>query len=69
MDFPINLGCVYTRPDQFGTSAKLVQISLAFIRDLANPLWIGFPIWYQTGSFVKMIQFGTVPLQSATETM
>ena len=58
-----NLGCIYTRPEPFGTGKKLILISLAFIRDLADPLLIGFPVWYQMGSLMKVIQFGTVQFQ------
>ena len=29
--------CVYMRPDPFRTGMKLVQIGLAFIRDLTDP--------------------------------
>ena len=55
------LGYVYMRQDPFGTSAKLLQASVAFIRDLADPLWIGSPIRYQTDSLLKVIQSETKP--------
>ena len=35
-----NLGSVYTRTDPFGTGTKLVEISIASIRDQADPLQI-----------------------------
>ena len=35
---PYSLDYVYTGPDLFGTGTTLVQISIVFIRDLANPL-------------------------------
>ena len=36
-----NLDSVYTRQDPFGTGTKLVQISLAFMQDGADPLQVG----------------------------
>ena len=53
----------------FGTGTKLVQISIALIRDLTDPLHIGSPIRYQPGSLVKVIQFESFPLQDGTETV
>ena len=50
-------------PGPSGTGTKLVQISIAFIRDLADPLPISSPIRYQTGSLLTVIQFGTVSFQ------
>ena len=59
----LDRGC--KRPDPFETGSKLeVHVSgLAFLRDLADPLWIGSPIRYQMSSLVEVIQFGTAPLQ------
>ena len=51
------------RPDLFGTGTKLARISLAFTRDLVR---IGSAIWYQTGSLMEVILYGTVPFQSGT---
>ena len=61
-----SLGSVYTGPDPFGTGTKLVRISLAFTRDLVDPVRIGSAIWYQMGPLMKMILFGTVPFQFRT---
>ena len=36
---------------------------------IADPLWIRSSIRYQAGSFVKVIQFGTVSFQGGTETV
>ena len=60
------LGCIYTRPDKFGTSTKLVRISLAFIRDLDDPLQIDSLLRNQTRALVKVIQFGTVAFRGGT---
>ena len=57
------------RPDPFETIMNMVQISIAFIWDLADPLCIGSPIRYQMSSFAKMIQIGTVPSHCGTETV
>ena len=35
------------RHDPFGPGIKLVPISLALVRDLADPLQIGSPLRYQ----------------------
>ena len=52
-----------------GSGTKLVQKSITFIWDLTDPLQIGSPIRYQTGSLVKVIKFGTMPFQGGTETV
>ena len=44
----------------------MLRVSIAFIRDLADPFWIGSPIQYKTGSLVKVIQFRTEPFQAGT---
>ena len=51
--------------DPFGTCTKLVQISLVFSRDLADPVRIGSAIWYQMGQ-LKVILCGTVPFHFRT---
>ena len=56
-------GSVYTGPDPFGTSAKLVRNSLVFTRDLVDPVRIGSAIWYLLGPLMKVILCGTVPFQ------
>ena len=48
-------------PDPFGTSMKLVRISLVFTWDLVDPVWIGSAVWYQMGPLMKVI-----PLWSRT---
>ena len=55
------LGSVYTEPDPFGTSTKLVRISLVFTWDLVDPVRIGSAIWHQMGPLMKVISYGTVP--------
>ena len=55
------LGSVYTGPDPFRTDTKLARISLAFTRDLMDPVRIGSAIWYQMGPLMKVILCGTVP--------
>ena len=35
--------------DPFGTSMKIVLISLVFKQNLVEPVWIGSVIWYQMG--------------------
>ena len=61
-----DLASVYTEPDPFGTSTKLVRISLVFIRDLVDPVPIGSAIWYQMGLLRKVILCGTAPFQFRT---
>ena len=58
--------CLYRRSDPFGTGKKLVEISLTFIRDTANPLQIGSPIMYKTSSLMKVVQVGTALFQNST---
>ena len=53
-------------PDPFGTGTKLVRISLMFIQDLVDPVRIGSAIWYQMGPLMKVIIYGTVPIQFRT---
>ena len=45
------------RPEPFGIGTKVLQISLAFIRDLEDLLSIGSPIRYQMDSPVRVIHF------------
>ena len=52
------------RPDPFGTGTKLVRISLAFTRDLVDPVQIGSAICYQTGSLAKVVLYGNIQFQS-----
>ena len=52
------------RSDPFGTGTKLVQVSIEFIRDLADLLQISPPVRYQMGSLVKTVSF-----QDGTETV
>ena len=54
---------LHTGPDPFGTSTKLVRRSLAFTRDLVDPVLIGFDICYQMGPLMKVILCGTVRFQ------
>ena len=57
---------VYTGPDLFGTGTKLVWISLAFTRDMVDPVRIGSAIWYQMSPLMTVIPQGTVPFQFRT---
>ena len=61
--FQKSLGSVYTGPDPLRVGRKLVWISLAFTRDLVDPVWIGSVICYQMGPLMKLIPYGTVPIQ------
>ena len=62
----LDYGSVYTGPDPFGTGTKLTRISLAFTRDLLDPVRIGSAIWYQMGPLMKVIPYGTVSFQFQT---
>ena len=55
--------------DPFGTCTKLVQISLVFAWDLADPVRIGSAIWYQMGQLMKVILCGTVSFHFRTGTV
>ena len=50
-----HLGHVYASSDLFGACTILIRMSLAFLRDLADPLQLGSPILHQMGSLVKVI--------------
>ena len=66
MDSLANIFCnplTYMRSDPFEIGTKSIRVSLVFIRDLADPFWIGSPIRYQMDSLRKVIQFGTVRSQ------
>ena len=54
------------RPGGFGTSTKLVTISLVFKWDLVDQVWVGPAIWCQMSPLMKVIPYGTVLFQSRT---
>ena len=46
--------------DPFGTSMKLVLVSLMFTSDQVDPVWIRSALWYQIGPLMKVIPYGTI---------
>ena len=59
-----NLGSIYMGLDPFGTSKKLVWISLVFTWGLVDLVQIGSAIWYQMGPLMKVIR--TVPVSNCS---
>ena len=57
------------RSDSFRICMKLVQISLMFIRGLADPLLIGSPIRYQMITCLELYRFRVVPRQCKLKTI
>ena len=54
---------VYTGSDLNGSVPKLVQIGLAFTRDLTDPIPFGSAIRTSSGSLLEIVPFGSDPMK------